>query len=399
MPGAFDLGEMHNLLPALHRRKDLNSPPDEVLSHIFGYLIQPSDELMHLGLLLASVTHHWREVAFRTPFLWTTIRINHDRQMSVLEGTLLRSQQLPLNIYIRLEAFRYRFFSEYTQAIDALVPHAARWRLLSVTATNPVLHTIRNRIRSLPLTALEDLELVQCDTGIIQHLGPFTLEPTVFKHLRLERAMMYTADATMLAGLTHISLKESSLAMLDEHRLLSLEYPTNEQRPPSMVALTHLVLDASCPATDGLPYSPAFSPAHLTSVTFARLAAPSMDRVQALSRMYGTALGGRALRRLAIADMQGHALVMLLSVVRTVAFPALERLALAGIETVGIDERVVRAFAEGVEELVLERLEAGPIFGWLADPAVLPALRRIELDGVEVDRAGVAGQVMPGLGY
>ncbi|KAJ7633850.1 hypothetical protein DFH06DRAFT_1437200 [Mycena polygramma] len=161
MPGAFDLGEMHNLLPALHRRKDLNSPPDEVLSHIFGYLIQPSHEVMHLGLAIASVMRHRREVAFRTPFLWTTIRINHDRQMSVLEEILLRSQHLPLDIYIRLEAFRYRFFPEYTQAIDALIPNLARWRLLSVTATNPVLHTIRNRrVRSLPLTALEQLELV-----------------------------------------------------------------------------------------------------------------------------------------------------------------------------------------------------------------------------------------------
>ncbi|KAF7343121.1 F-box domain-containing protein [Mycena venus] len=305
---------MNYPLPDFHRQRNLDSLSDEVLRRIFGY-IQSSADTTHPEILIASVTHHWRELAIKSPSLWTTIRINHDRQISVLSDILLRSQNLPLSIYVRLDAFRYRFFTEYLVAIDILIPHVARWQLLSVTATNPVLHLLSGRIHLLPMPALEHFELVQCDTGQIQHLGPFIFEPSTFHTLRLERTMMYAADASLLAGLTHIELKDSSLAMLDEHKLLSLEYPNLEARAPSMVALRHIVLEGSNPAHDrGPAYSPSFSPAHLTSLSIARLAAPSMDLVQALSRFYGTALSAPALRYLSIKEIQGHALVMLLSV-------------------------------------------------------------------------------------
>ncbi|KAJ7139270.1 hypothetical protein C8R44DRAFT_867436 [Mycena epipterygia] len=369
----------------LPRPANLDSPPDEVLSRIFGFL-QSSDTAIHPEFLVASITRHWREVAIGIPSLWTTIRVNHDRQISALGDILLRSKALPLNIYIRLDAFRYRFFTEYLEAIDALVPHISRWRSLSIIATNPVLHNIRNRIQRLPMPTLEHFELVQADTGRVQHLGPFVFEPSVFHSLRLERAMMYAADASLLAGLTHLELVEASLAMLDEHKILSLEYPTLEPRAPSMTALQHLFLDASNPAADGLPFSPAFSAAHLTSVTLSRLAAPSMDLVQALSHVYHTALAAPALRRLAIVDIHGHALVMLLAVVRATRFPPLERLSLSSIDPEGIDDRVVLAFTGGVEELVLAGFDATPIIVHLTDPAVWPTLERIELDGVEVAR-------------
>ncbi|KAJ7219799.1 hypothetical protein B0H12DRAFT_1329209 [Mycena haematopus] len=373
---------MNGVLPAFHRSPNLDSPPDEVLRRIFDY-IQSSADNTSPELVISSVTRHWREVAFKIPSLWTTVRVNHDRQISVLGDILLRSQNFPLSVYVRLDAFRYRFITDYMQAIDLLIPHIERWRLLSVTATNPVLHLLCTRICPLSLTALEHIELVQSDTGSIQHLGPFTFNPSLFRTLRLERTMLYPADASLLSGLTSIDLKQSSLAMLDEHKLLSLEYPTPEPRKPSITALIHLVLDASNPVTDlGLAYSPAFSAAHLTSLTIARLTAPSMDRVQALSRFYGTALSAPALRYLTIEDIAGHALVMLLSVLRTTIFPPLERFALAGIDTAGIDDRIVAAFAAGVEELVLARMDHTPLLGRLVVPSVLPALRRIELDGV-----------------
>ncbi|KAJ7140396.1 hypothetical protein C8R46DRAFT_968713 [Mycena filopes] len=369
---------MHNLVPGVH----FQNLSDEVLRRIFGYATEGSRS----EFLLASVNHRWRELATGIPSLWTTIHINHDRQTAALGNILLRSKGLPLSICIRLDAFRYRFFTEYLEAIDTLLPHIARWRSLSITATNPVLHNIRNRIHNQLMPGLEHFELVQSDTGRIQHLGPFLFEPSVFRSLRLERTMMYAADASHLAGLTHIELVESSLAMLDEHKLLSLDYPTPEPRPPSMLALQHLVLDASNPQKDGLPYSPAFAPAHLTAVSFARLAAPSMDLVHAVSRVFGTALSAPGLRCVSVADLNGHALVMLLSVVRSIAFPRLERLALAGIDTAGIDHKVFAAFGRGVRELVLARLDAGPILARLVDPTVFPGLERIELDGVIIPR-------------
>ncbi|KAF7367021.1 F-box domain-containing protein [Mycena sanguinolenta] len=372
--------------------RSLDSPPDEVLRRIFDCILLSTD-VSHPELLIASVTHHWREVALKIPSLWTTVRIHHDRHISVLGDYLHRSQNLPLSIYIRLKAFRYRFVSDYMEALDLLIPHVERWRLFSVTATNPVLHLLCTRIYPLSLTGLENLELVQSDKGQIQHLGPFIFNPSIFRTLRLERTMLYPADASLLSGLTIIDLKQSSLAMLDEHKLLSIEYPTPEPRRPSIKALAHLELDGSNPVTDlGLPYSPAFSATHLTSLTIARLTAPSLDRVQALSRFYGTALSGPALRYLAIEDIAGHALVMLLSVLRTMNFPPLKRFALAGIDTAGIDDRIMAAFTQGVEELVLARLDYKPLLGRLAVPSLLPDLTHIELDGVRVSRASVVSR-------
>ncbi|KAJ7889004.1 hypothetical protein B0H13DRAFT_2041742 [Mycena leptocephala] len=388
MLGAFDLGEMHSLLPGIQQRRNLDSPADEVLRRIFGY-IQSSAEVAHPELIIASTTHHWREVALKIPSLWTTVRVNHDRQISVLGDILLRSQNLPLDIYIRLETFKYRFFTDYMEAVNLLIPHVARWRLLSVIAMNPVLHQISARIHHLPMPALDHFELAQCDSGKVQHFGPFVFEPSVFRTVRLERTMMYAADASLLAGLTSIELIDSSLALLDEHKLLSLAYPTTEPRAPSMLAVQRIVLDGSHPAYDrGPAYSPAFSPAHLTSLSIARLAAPTMDPVQALSRFYGTALSAPALRTVSIADIHGHALVMLLSVVRAMKFPPLERLTIADIDTAGIDDHVISAFPAGVEELVLARLDPAPLLGRLVSPSVWPTLSRIELDGVEMSRDG-----------
>ncbi|KAF8188889.1 hypothetical protein K438DRAFT_2019219 [Mycena galopus ATCC 62051] len=384
-------GADRRVLPGLRRLRNLDSLSDEILHRIFDYL-QFSADKIHPGILISSVTRHWRELALTIPSLWTTIRVNHDRHISVLGDILLRSQNFPLSIYIRLDAFRYRFFTDYMRAIELLIPHVARWRLLSVIATNPVLHLVCTQIYPLSLSALEHLDLVQSDTGPIQHLGPFTFNPEVFRTLRLERTMLYPADASLLKALTYVELQESSLAMLDEHKLLSLEYPSSE-RPASIRTLQHLILDGSSPVTDrGLAYSPAFTPDHLTTLYIARIAAPSMDRVQALSRFYGTALTAPALRSLTIEDIAGHALVMLLSVLRNMAFPPLERFALAGIDTTGVDDRVINAFAAGIGELSLGRLDHTPILGRLVASTSWPALHRIELDGVQVSRASVVGR-------
>ncbi|KAJ7153939.1 hypothetical protein C8R43DRAFT_1126609 [Mycena crocata] len=368
-----------------HQAPNFDSPPEAVLRRIYDYL-RYLDENSRPELTLASMNSHWRQVSISTPLLWTRIRINHDRQISVLGEVLLRSKNLPLGICIHLDAFRYRFCTEYEAAIDLLLPHVERWRSLKIIASNPVLHNIRTRIHRLSLSALEHLELVQSDNGRIQHLGPFLFDPAIFRSLRLERTMIYAADAALLAGLTHIELVQSSLTILDEHKLLSVEYPTREPRPPSMTALTHLALDGSSPATNGLPYTPAFSTTHLTSVSLARLSAPSMDLVQALAHIFGAALAAPRLRELAVADMHGHALVMLLAVVRATRFPALRRLEVAGVETSGVDDGLMAAFAGGVAHLVLARVDAQPILSRLADPAIWPSLERIEIDGVDIAR-------------
>ncbi|KAJ7846213.1 hypothetical protein B0H14DRAFT_3867847 [Mycena olivaceomarginata] len=104
--------------------------------------------------------------------------------------------------------------------------------------------------------------------------------------------------------------------------------------------------------------------------------APSMDRVRALSRLFGTALGAPALPHLTFADIHGHALVMFLSVIRGATFPHLSRLTLVTIDTAGINGRVICAFTAGVTELVLARLDPAPLFRRLSVPTVWPTPRR-----------------------
>ncbi|KAJ6555555.1 hypothetical protein B0H10DRAFT_2122668 [Mycena sp. CBHHK59/15] len=314
------------------------------------------DELSERNpLLLTSLTKRWRDLAVSLPSLWTAVRINHDRHLSVLAEIISRSKTLPIDIYIRLEAYKYRFSTEYEDAIDALIAHITRWRSLTIVATNPVLHHIRDRIQGILMPALEHFELIQCDTGPVHHLGPFVFDPSVFTSLRLERTMMYPADASLLVGIKSIELVESSLAMLDEQKLLSL----------AMTSVERLVVIASNPVTHGLSYSPAFYPMHLTSVTFARLEAPSMDLVQALSHVYGTALSSPR------------------------SFSALHTLSIAAIDMDGFDDKVMDAFSV-VTHLSLARVDAGPILRRLADPVWWPALSRMELDGVVVARPTAA---------
>ncbi|KAJ6623703.1 hypothetical protein B0H10DRAFT_2009232 [Mycena sp. CBHHK59/15] len=390
MTGAFNLGEIRNMLQVEDKTESMGFHrrplPDEVLRRIFLYIHQLSERN---PLLLTSLTKRWRDLAVSLPSLWTAVRINHDRHLSVLAEIISRSKTLPIDIYIRLEAYKYRFSTEYEDAIDTLIAHITRWRSLTIVATNPVLHHIRDRIQGILMPALEHFELIQCDTGPVHHLGPFVFDPSVFTSLRLERTMMYPADASLLVGIKSIELVESSLAMLDEQKLLSLAYPTMEPRPPSMTSVERLVVIASNPVTHGLSYSPAFYPMHLTSVTFARLEAPSMDLVQALSHVYGTALSSPVLQVLEIADIHGHALVMLLAVIRSRSFSALHTLSIAAIDMDGFDDKVMDAFSV-VTHLSLARVDAGPILRRLADPVWWPALSRMELDGVVVARPTAA---------
>ncbi|CAK5268825.1 unnamed protein product [Mycena citricolor] len=336
----------------------LISLSDEIYSRIFRHVVNDTEPPNSPGeLLLASVARRWRDLALRTAEFWTTVRITHDRDLPPSISTRLsRTDGLPLDIYIRLEQYRYRVCTEYTEGVDLLIHHIGRWRSLHVQATNPVLHMIRLRIQNLRMPVLERLAFIQTSTGPMQHIGPLALNPAVFRALHLERAMIFPSDASLLGGLTTIELVQSSLAMLDEQKLLSVEYPTQDSRLPSMINLERLSVDGSNPTREGLPFSPAFSPAHLTFVRVARLHAPSMDRVQALSRFFGTAFSSPVLRVLEVEEITGFAWTMLLSVISAVGFPAMEKVVLKAVDGSGVDVNFLASFEDGLETLVLADL-------------------------------------------
>ena len=87
--------------------------PPEVLGHIFACLVAIMEEYLpgfgRLGsspnyrwLSVTHVCHHWREVALRTPVLWTNISVQHSRSVERVEAFITRSRRAPLRVKVRV---------------------------------------------------------------------------------------------------------------------------------------------------------------------------------------------------------------------------------------------------------------------------------------------------------
>ncbi|TFK35284.1 hypothetical protein BDQ12DRAFT_324064 [Crucibulum laeve] len=87
--------------------------PPELLSDIFRLIFYPiydlssdSHELEPSPLFLGQVCSSWRDIAWSTPRLWTSLKIvvsrhmSHDLQAQLVEEWISRSGQLPLSIYL-----------------------------------------------------------------------------------------------------------------------------------------------------------------------------------------------------------------------------------------------------------------------------------------------------------
>ncbi|KAL1710997.1 hypothetical protein EV121DRAFT_284946 [Schizophyllum commune] len=90
--------------------------PNEILSEIFIYALPDDWSMVPAGTRVLNVTqvsHTWREVAFGTPFLWSSIYVSIDKNPpakweAVLRARLERTAQVPLHIRVRMMPHQVR---------------------------------------------------------------------------------------------------------------------------------------------------------------------------------------------------------------------------------------------------------------------------------------------------
>lgn len=120
----------------------INKLPHELLADIFKSC-QMFSHRKPFEVLASHVSSHWREVALRTPLLWNTITLSirasspgslaaaMGRATARLKAYLLRSDSSILDINLRT------YESPILELIDLLIPHAHRWRRLSIYSFTP----------------------------------------------------------------------------------------------------------------------------------------------------------------------------------------------------------------------------------------------------------------------
>ncbi|KAF8511597.1 hypothetical protein JB92DRAFT_3097061 [Gautieria morchelliformis] len=125
--------------------------PCEILSKIFKAGLQltpghqqweeswpPETHQLPFALLVSHVSHRWRIIALQTPGLWSYIDLSPcTSTIELLDIYLERSRGLLLDIRFGIPSYSderiYRVFSaHFRRQLTTLIPHAARWRQLSI---------------------------------------------------------------------------------------------------------------------------------------------------------------------------------------------------------------------------------------------------------------------------
>ena len=117
--------------------------PPEIASQIFIHYAPPDETLTSTPSYLGAVCQKWRQLAWRTPQLWTSlfIRFKPYYPSWLLAEYLERSANLPLTI--SLFSCSQKIDEEiYLQAIEILNRHSSRWHVLHISLPARHLHRL-----------------------------------------------------------------------------------------------------------------------------------------------------------------------------------------------------------------------------------------------------------------
>lgn len=134
--------------------RSVNDPtvglPPEILASIFqfsihfcgdrlGYYFEPDAQSLAISmpLKLGAICRRWRQVAWSTPFLWTTLSISLNlcegpARILLVEEWILRSKVLHLDMNVNLPQYVERTFKECENLLVTIAKSAHRWRLLNI---------------------------------------------------------------------------------------------------------------------------------------------------------------------------------------------------------------------------------------------------------------------------
>ena len=188
----------------------ISSLPNEILVLIFefGHTLPQATKLPFECLVL-QVTRHWRDVAISVPRLWTSIIVSPIAPAGMLAAYLQRSRSFPIDLTCDLEPNPPDDDSQNEHVIGLwkmVVPHAARWRRLSIEVN--CISLIVDSISALFVPFLERLEItsrteISRETFSIFRGGAPALKSLLFVGVTLNSCR------PPLDSLTYLTLSES----------------------------------------------------------------------------------------------------------------------------------------------------------------------------------------------
>ncbi|KAG9005227.1 hypothetical protein FRB90_010493 [Tulasnella sp. 427] len=263
--------------------------PPELLSHVFGLLLDPLDptlENVEMSIspapTLSLVSRYWNQVTLGTPSIWTRIVLGSDfNSLRAVEQHLHHSGDLPLDIFI------YDYIHDYKPSASVLPILAAqshRWRILYMSAVEdwdldfleglslPTLHSLRIdtfrgykwelRIEAPRLKHFESMkidliypETCQFSLSTLRTDGAWFEWDPLWSYLRSSQTTLQRLKIEGTDDVVQIpegfSIRLSSLIEYEVY-LTTLDW--NALRMADMPALTRLSLTWDNPASDPLEH-------------------------------------------------------------------------------------------------------------------------------------------------
>jgi len=136
--------------------------PTELLSQVFTLCI-PDPKFPEKPLhQIVSVSRRWRDVVWNNPSFWTSIKVTPDQGKKLLKKQLKRSCKAMLDIWIEdwdedQDEDREYVYVKFHALLDAIVPHANRWRslIISNSMDSEFMESILTKISHLSIPFLK----------------------------------------------------------------------------------------------------------------------------------------------------------------------------------------------------------------------------------------------------
>ena len=207
----------------------IHTLPIEILSRIF-LLGQPAGEYPEFPpigpppfeVLVSHVCQHWRQVALRTPHLWTTIHLRTVPHIDRAKQYLRRSGRLPLDILVdtcdieeHIKDFLL-FRDEFMPVFSILTPYIDRWRSMQIKVRDRQCKLGARQVLSTcgPARNLEFLQLWHVETWetaerLFTQIGPppvvvFNKSLPSLKHIKLIGVNLPWVHSPFLEDLTSV---------------------------------------------------------------------------------------------------------------------------------------------------------------------------------------------------
>ncbi|PPQ85440.1 hypothetical protein CVT26_012925, partial [Gymnopilus dilepis] len=196
-----EISQTRNLLQdLLNKRRELSSKlnighpsivhrlPVEVTSMIFTLYVNPSDDDDDDNpLTLGAVCRRWRQIAWSTPSVWTTLKIDTSRSFipcshsTLIKEYLRRSRQLPLSITLcapfTTSSIPHYYSHSLYSVIEAINQQCNRWHSLDVNLPCSLLSRFNDAASTS--SGLHKLSLSSPDDEVVETLRFSRVAPRI----------------------------------------------------------------------------------------------------------------------------------------------------------------------------------------------------------------------------